>query len=229
MTSDASFWQALLTEERLCEETAAGRALVSEPMSLPKVDNVPPLEAAHLAVPTTPLALLEVDVVVEVLGDELVEHPAKANPAKSTTHTSLCCISSPVSSHLSSAIDIALLGLRQHDYRHRGRLGLQGPGSLVPTLPGSVAKKAEESIMTDYDRPSKPGARVGKGRMESFSDGVMGFAITLLVIDIAVRPPGSPTEQFFHAWPSYLAYVVSLNRPESSGDSLVWFSHAALG
>lgn len=45
--------------------------------------------------------------------------------------------------------------------------------------------------------------------MEEFSDGVMGFAITLLVVDIAVRPPGSPSEQFFNAWPSYLAYLVS--------------------
>ena len=45
--------------------------------------------------------------------------------------------------------------------------------------------------------------------MEGFSDGVMGFAITLLVVDIAVRPPGSPSEQFFNVWPSYLAYLVS--------------------
>ena len=30
-----------------------------------------------------------------------------------------------------------------------------------------------------------------KGRMESFSDGVFGFAITLLVLDIALHPPGA--------------------------------------
>ena len=45
--------------------------------------------------------------------------------------------------------------------------------------------------------------------MEGFSDGVMGFAITLLVVDIALQPPGSPSQEFFHAWPSYLAYLVS--------------------
>jgi uncharacterized membrane protein len=45
--------------------------------------------------------------------------------------------------------------------------------------------------------------------MEGFSDGVLAFAITLLVVDIALRPPGSPTQQFFHAWPSYVAYLVS--------------------
>jgi len=52
-------------------------------------------------------------------------------------------------------------------------------------------------------------AILDKGRMEAFSDGVLAFAITLLVIDIAVRPPGSPSQEFFHAWPSYLAYLVS--------------------
>ena len=45
--------------------------------------------------------------------------------------------------------------------------------------------------------------------MEGFSDGVLAFAITLLVIDIAVRPPGTPTHEFFQAWPSYVAYLVS--------------------
>ena len=45
--------------------------------------------------------------------------------------------------------------------------------------------------------------------MEGFSDGVLAFAITLLVVDIAVRPPGSPSQEFFHAWSSYLAYLVS--------------------
>lgn len=45
--------------------------------------------------------------------------------------------------------------------------------------------------------------------MEGFSDGVFGFAITLLVLDIAVHPPGTPLQQVLHAWPAYLAYVVS--------------------
>jgi uncharacterized membrane protein len=45
--------------------------------------------------------------------------------------------------------------------------------------------------------------------MEGFSDGVLAFAITLLVVDIALRPPGNPTDEFFHAWPAYLAYLVS--------------------
>jgi TMEM175 potassium channel family protein len=46
-------------------------------------------------------------------------------------------------------------------------------------------------------------------RLEAFSDGVFAIAITLLVLDLALRPPGSPLEQVLQAWPSYLAYVVS--------------------
>ena len=45
--------------------------------------------------------------------------------------------------------------------------------------------------------------------MEGFSDGVLGFAITLLVLDLALRPPGTPLQQVLHAWPSYLAYLIS--------------------
>jgi uncharacterized membrane protein len=45
--------------------------------------------------------------------------------------------------------------------------------------------------------------------MEVFSDGVFSIAATLLVLDIALRPPGSPTREFFHAWPAYVAYLVS--------------------
>jgi uncharacterized membrane protein len=45
--------------------------------------------------------------------------------------------------------------------------------------------------------------------MEALSDGVMAFAMTLLVVDLALKPPGSPLDQFLGAWPSYLAYVIS--------------------
>ncbi len=60
----------------------------------------------------------------------------------------------------------------------------------------------------DEDPPR--GRRVlSKDRMEGFSDGVFGFAITLLVLDLALHPPGTPLERVLHAWPGYLAYVVS--------------------
>ena len=56
-----------------------------------------------------------------------------------------------------------------------------------------------------------PGGRrfLGTGRMAAFSDGIFSIAATLLVLDIAVHPPGTPLEQVIHAWPAYLAYAVS--------------------
>jgi len=63
--------------------------------------------------------------------------------------------------------------------------------------------------VTSSERSSSPRAVLGKGRMEAFSDGVFSIAATLLVLDNALRPPGSPTREFFHAWPAYVAYLVS--------------------
>jgi len=64
---------------------------------------------------------------------------------------------------------------------------------------------------------------LSKDRMEGFSDGVFGFAITLLVLDIAVRPPGTPLQQLLHAWPAYLAYVISFLTIGGA-----WLLHTAL-
>jgi uncharacterized membrane protein len=50
---------------------------------------------------------------------------------------------------------------------------------------------------------------LGTSRMEALSDGVFGFAATLLVLDLAIHPPGTALEQVLHAWPSFLAYVIS--------------------
>jgi len=63
--------------------------------------------------------------------------------------------------------------------------------------------------LANADETPQTAATMGKGRMEAFSDGVFAIAITLLVLDLAIRPPGSPTDEFFRAWPSYVAYVVS--------------------
>ena len=63
--------------------------------------------------------------------------------------------------------------------------------------------------MTPDAEPPPARRTLNKGRMEGFSDGVFGFAITLLVLDIAVHPPGSPLHQLVQAWPSYVAYLIS--------------------
>jgi uncharacterized membrane protein len=59
--------------------------------------------------------------------------------------------------------------------------------------------------------------------MEGFSDGVYGFAATLLVLDLALRPPGTPLQQLLHDWPGYLAYLVSFLTIGVS-----WLLHTAL-
>ncbi len=64
---------------------------------------------------------------------------------------------------------------------------------------------------------------LGTARMAAFSDGVFSIAATLLVLDLAVHPPGTPLQQVLHAWPGYLAYVVSFLTIGGA-----WLAHTAL-
>ena len=59
--------------------------------------------------------------------------------------------------------------------------------------------------------------------MEAFSDGVFAIAITLLVLDFAIHPPGSPLHQVLHIWPSFVAYIVSFLTIGAA-----WLGHIAL-
>jgi uncharacterized membrane protein len=52
---------------------------------------------------------------------------------------------------------------------------------------------------------------------------VLAIAITILVLDLAVHPPGSPLDQFLQAWPAYLAYVVSFLTI-----GVTWIGHTAI-
>jgi uncharacterized membrane protein len=64
---------------------------------------------------------------------------------------------------------------------------------------------------------------VSTSRLESFSDGVIAVAITLLVLNIAVPDPGR-TEHLGHAlgaqWPVYAAYVTSFITI-----GIIWINH----
>ena len=64
---------------------------------------------------------------------------------------------------------------------------------------------------------------LGTDRLSAFSDGVFSIAATLLVLDIAVHPPGTPLEQVLRAWPAYLAYAVSFLTIGAA-----WLVHTAL-
>jgi len=77
-------------------------------------------------------------------------------------------------------------------------------------------------VPADSDTPR--GRRVlSKDRMEGFSDGVYGFAATLLTLDLAVQGSGTALQQVLHAWPGYLAYLVSFLTIGVS-----WLLHTAL-
>jgi uncharacterized membrane protein len=61
-------------------------------------------------------------------------------------------------------------------------------------------------------------------RLEAFSDGVFAIAITLLVLEIKVPPPGTALgAELLHLWPSYLAYVVSF-----LVIGAIWLNHHAM-
>ena len=62
-------------------------------------------------------------------------------------------------------------------------------------------------------------------RLESFSDNVLAFAATLLVLSIAVPPLTSKeglAGALGHEWPSFVAYVVSF-----STIGIIWINHHA--
>jgi uncharacterized membrane protein len=65
---------------------------------------------------------------------------------------------------------------------------------------------------------------VNTGRLESFSDGVMAVAITLLVLEIAVPAPAGTHGHLGHAlgaeWPEYAAYVTSFITI-----GIIWINH----
>ncbi len=67
---------------------------------------------------------------------------------------------------------------------------------------------------------------MGTNRLESFSDGVIAVAITLLILDIKVPAQGTH-ETLLHAlladWPHYAAYVVSFLTI-----GIIWINHHAM-
>ncbi len=76
-----------------------------------------------------------------------------------------------------------------------------GPGTWVRKLPLLPAGAKETVPCQLTERHRAVTGLLSKDRMEGFSDGVFGFAITLLVLDIALHPPGTPLQQVLHAWP----------------------------
>jgi uncharacterized membrane protein len=61
------------------------------------------------------------------------------------------------------------------------------------------------------------------GRAEAFSDGVFAVAITVLVFGLRLTGHGSLAHQLLHAWPQYLAYVVSFLTI-----GIMWMNHHSI-
>jgi len=67
---------------------------------------------------------------------------------------------------------------------------------------------------------------MGTNRLESFSDGVIAVAITLLVLGITVPAPSakhSLASELGRAWPAYAAYVTSFVTI-----GIIWINHRAM-
>jgi uncharacterized membrane protein len=64
---------------------------------------------------------------------------------------------------------------------------------------------------------------VSTTRLEAFSDGVFAIAITLLVLELALGEGDSALERVLHAWPAFLAYVVSFLTIGGA-----WLAHTSL-
>ena len=77
-------------------------------------------------------------------------------------------------------------------------------------------------MATDGDTP-RGGRSLDKGRMEGFSDGVFGFAATLLVADLALGHGSSALRQVLSAWPAFVAYIISFLTIGAA-----WLAHTGL-
>ena len=101
---------------------------------------------------------------------------------------------------------------------------LRGPGERANAQLKTARRLTRRGCTVPDDADTPRGRRfLGTDRLAAFSDGVFSIAATLLVLDIAVHPPGTPLEQVLHAWPAYLAYAVSFLTIGAG-----WMAHTAL-
>src|SRR5690242_4788432 len=98
-----------------------------------------------------------------------------------------------------------------------------GPFDISRTKPGQPGS-GKEPRARGRKRPARAGMvrSVGTSRLETFADGVLAIAATLLILDVSVS--GSPlSTQLARAWPSYVAYMVSFITI-----GIIWVNHHAI-
>jgi uncharacterized membrane protein len=72
-------------------------------------------------------------------------------------------------------------------------------------------------------RPDRPPVESDTGRLETFADGVLAIAITLLILEVKsphVPHEGSLARELARQWPSYAAYAVSFLTI-----GIIWVNH----
>jgi Endosomal/lysosomal potassium channel TMEM175 len=89
----------------------------------------------------------------------------------------------------------------------------------LPPRELTLARIAALVAVDEYGRRSLPGTAAAKGSA-AFSDGVLAIAATLLVLDLAAHPPGTPLQQVLHGWPGYVVSFLTIGG--------VWLLHTAL-
>jgi uncharacterized membrane protein len=103
------------------------------------------------------------------------------------------------------------------------RLG-EGKGLAFGAREAVILCSSEEEVALPSGERRPSGRRsLSKGRLEAFSDGVFAIAITLLVLEIKIHPPGSALEQLGREWPSYIAYIISFFTIGAA-----WLGHTAM-
>jgi uncharacterized membrane protein len=97
------------------------------------------------------------------------------------------------------------------------------PCRSSPAIVGRIAWRRRQGQPVTSKETDAP--RMNKGRVESFSDGVLAVAITLLALNLSVKTTGggSLAHQLGHQWPSFVAYALSFFEI-----GVIWVNHHAL-
>ena len=132
----------------------------------------------------------------------------------------------PVSSHTAARTRPAATSLRRE--ASTGGQGIletarRAPGSYDHPQLRALSQPSGHCAPMAQSSVSPAQSSVSPSRMEAFSDGVFSIAATLLVLEIALDPPGTALEQVLHAWPAYLGYVISFLTIGAA-----WLGHSAM-
>jgi uncharacterized membrane protein len=119
----------------------------------------------------------------------------------------------------SGVVDVGAGTGRRREGFHRNELDtelenhccLRARWRAVPRRPDEICNAFDHALAIAFagGQYALMALSLRASRMEAFSDRVFSIAATLLVLDLALHPPGTPLAQFLHEWPGYLGYAIS--------------------